>query len=83
MKHDYKKDESRVEQLRQDLSGHHLYPVAEAVPQPTVHGSCQERPVILGVFLLLGLKVRQLLFSINCVEWGQPGAHRVQDQWSS
>jgi hypothetical protein len=38
-----------VEQLEQDPSGHHLYPGAKAIPQPSVHRSHQERAGLPGV----------------------------------
>jgi hypothetical protein len=39
----------------------HLHPGAEAIPQPTVHGSCQDRTGLLGVLILPGQQVRSPL----------------------
>ena len=43
-----------VEQLGQDPSDRHLHPGAWAVPQLTVHGSCQERAGLTRVLLFSG-----------------------------
>jgi hypothetical protein len=62
----------------------HLHQQVEAVPQPTVHRSCQETPVFPGVFSFPGSEVRQLLSLQQFSGAGQQRSHgRGQEQCHS